>query len=235
MKKSFFSLLLLLAVQLDLSAGPVRKHYSLKDGNNVVVVTEISNVSEAAHTTQWLLSDADGSHFVVSESIDFSVQRSQYEIRELRHKTFLRASFDRPLKSKTRSESLSESAEPGSILSIKYETGDAVLFATELELADRDKVQSLTQKLRTTMDPHLLDAIERMSAIWSASPFAAVSAVLINPALRYRDCNQRQASEVRALPDCEFDASFGAEFHCSDASKEKIKAAVSSGKIITYY
>ena len=225
----------MLAFSTEVFAADFRRHFTVKNGEAVLQITEIKDLSEEAHKTHWLVRDTEGRDFVVSESINFTIQKSEYEVRDLQRKSFIRVSFDRPYKAKTRSETLASEPEVENVVSLKYEAGDAVIFASEAELGELERADRLTAQLRRNMDPHLLDAIERMAALWKVETFAAVSAILINPALRYHECLPAAGSEARAKPDCDFDGSFGVEFRCSAASKAKISEAAANGSAITYY
>lgn len=218
-----------------------RRHFVAvtKKGTSLYQLTVITELrkDEARHFV--LIEDAQGNDYLLSHVWDYSRQESQYELRDLRRKVFVRATHSYPYKSRTREETIAEAKahpELAKDLSLTIETPGTIRTAKESEWRDPEAAREWRSEIRESLDPAFLEALERMrGGLFHGEPIMdTFCSIVIQFVLHGANCESTELLELRpATPDCLFDASFG--YACSDRQKERVADGEAQKKLLDVY
>lgn len=219
-----------------------REHFEAKgdgDASTVWIGTEIHHLTDRFDESFVLLRDQEtGDDYKFTHAVDVSTRENVFEVRDLRHKSFLRVSYPFGKEGSTLSEvlksALAQGYGPKRETQLRFDTEQTTLYVTQLELEDPLKSERLTRHLRTHLDPNLLDALDRMEVLFPEPPLFEWNAILGIRIFR-GGCPRGNRTKTPVQADCDFDASFGLEFKCSDEQRAQVDKATAAKELLVVY
>ena len=215
--------------------GPIatenRRHFELREkyGSSYYQATVVNEPSGNLSKTLVLLRDPVYGDFVISQVRSLENQTTVLAITDKAGKSFVRLTYKWPVTSKDRSEKPEEAPPQSELKNIPtistLETNGGRWEAVEVEWRGIERLRKLRTEVRRSMDPWLLEGIERMRSI--AVGIAEVEAVtrMITTYVIHGSEGEPMISliDAPAAPDCDFDKSFGVP--CTERQLMRIKDA----------
>jgi hypothetical protein len=232
----------LLAQVADVGVQPareVRRHFvaTTQKGATLYEVTVITRTKPDEDQHVVLIEDAEGNDYQLTHIRSYLKQETEYELRDVRRKTWVKTIYAYPFKSRTRDETIAEAkASPRLDIPLTVETPAAARTAKESEWKEVDNARQWTGEIRESLDPVFVEAIERMRGglFVGEAIMENFCHIVVRYVLHANDCSNAGNMDLRpAQPDCLFDASMG--FACSEKQKQRVSDAVDSGKELTHY
>lgn len=227
-----------------------RRHFEIlgTDGASLYEGTEIVRVGELSEEKLVLVRDNGFGDFVLRWAWDFRRQVVDHRISDVKDRSFLQSSSKSPFTSRTRSETMAEAGRNPSLTRVnallKLETNGGVWEGMESEwLGDARALRSLRHSLRVSLDPFIMEAIERGRGLLFATTEGEGFFLLVGRYAVYDTSLDKAGAEKSedpptldsktAAPNCDFDQAFG--FPCSDEQKERLKKAAQNRVIPETY
>jgi hypothetical protein len=118
---------------------------------------------------------------------------------------------------------------------VTLDTNGGKWEAVETEWQTTDRLHQLRTEVRRSMNPTLLEGIERMRSMALGTDEIEPLAKMVTTYIVHGAEGEINVSlvDTTAAPDCEFDKSFG--YACSDRSLERIKKAAEQHRPIQEY
>jgi hypothetical protein len=221
----------------------LRRHFELNDkaGQPYYEATVAHDFSDERQNTRILLRDHRFGDFVLSRVLAFPDGESTTTIgiTDAEGKSYVRINFIWAIKAKSVSEYLSQAHEHPQLLQaptiVTLETNGGKWEAVETEWRGTDRRRQLRTEVRQSMNPRLLEAIERMRGMAMATTEFTGFVELVTDYILHGTAGEAQQGliENTLQPDCDFDKSFG--IPCTEKQLARIKKADEEHRPITDY
>jgi hypothetical protein len=218
-----------------------RRHLELRGAQGALLYeyTIISSLSEAGTSEIILLRDPGHGDVLLEHVFSVEKHRSASRISDVKGHTFIEASMESPLTSKTLTDTFKEAhAQPELFktpVPVTITTRGGEWRMSETELKDDQAVRRLRHEIRPTVDVYLLEAMERMRGTFFQTVNGVSYSFFVGQLLLYGPADEMNlnAGEVPQPPACDFDKSFG--YPCSSEQLKRVKAAAEAGKPLEVY
>ena len=219
-----------------------RQHFTLHDADNVLLYeyTVIHDLSEKRFETIVLLRDPGHGDVLLHDVAAFSERRSFYRISDVTNRAFIEVSMNNsPYTGRTFSEITKETRIHPEMLSVPtlmgFETNGGEWKDFDAKLTKPDELRRFRHAVRATMDPYLLEAIERMRGTFFRTSEGSGYFMLLGTFVVYDGQTDPplNGEEKMQDPACDFDDSFG--YPCTSEQLQRIRAARAKGKQPFYY
>lgn len=235
-------ILILLAQTADVGAAPARefrRHFeaSTRKGTRLYEMTVITRTKPDEDQHLVLIEDNEGNDYRFTHTRSYFKQETEYELRDVKRKTWVKTTYAYPYKSRTRDETAAE-AKLGARIDtpLTVETPSASRTAPESAWNQTENARQWTGEIRDSLDPAFVEAIEKMrGGLLVGEPILEnFCHIVVHYVLHANDCSNSSNMELRpAQADCSFDASMG--FACSEKQKQRVTDAVAEGRELSQY
>jgi len=241
MRRYLAVLLLFMPHHLSAAAPPTREHKDVYDGTKRAMwtITEV-NLPSSPRDEHWVLVrdvmlEED---WLFYRALDYEKHLVVYSVSDLRGEIFVRLKSPLDFSGDTREAFLAENQHNSALqaavnAALTIETSASTHTGVETQWNDSSQLREWRSNLRRTMNPNLLDAIERLRPVLQKAPLSPFYDVFIARLLYEPATADARITIVPASPDCSFDAAFG--FDCTDEQVELIDDARTRGKILRFY
>ncbi len=221
----------------------IRHHYRLtgESGSVLYDITEVTRMGDDFDENHFLVHDEGHGDVLLHRTWLFRDQIVTHRMNDLKNRAFIQLSYKPPFNSKTRLETLTEAKRNPVLVEtpgvVKFETNGGQWEGIHTDWDEYGQLRQFRHALRQTLDPFLLEAIERMRGIVFTLPGAAN--VFYERVARFVVYDQRaddtlvSFKQVALQPDCDFDKSFG--FPCSDKQLERVTRAAKDRLLLSTY
>jgi hypothetical protein len=219
-----------------------RSHHVLQDDKGSVhyELSSITRVGSDFFQKSLLVRDVDHGDVIMEHRTVYGDGVATTTVSDVKRKSFIRASFPLPSAAKTVADARKEDdlnpelANASVILTLTTNGGE--WSAIESEWQVWSALRTLRRSIRATMPTFLMEAFERMrGTVFETSNgryyYSALARFVLYDSAD--DDSRSTLIERAAMPDCEFDETFG--FPCSDAQVKLIKAATEEKKLLHRY
>jgi hypothetical protein len=222
----------------------IRNHFRVggADGANLYVITEIIRLSDDLNESHLLIRDEGHGDFVMKSVWAFQTQEITHRLSDLKDRNFVQSTSKMPFTSKTRVETLAEARQNPMLVdtpaAVRIETNGGVWEGIHTDWDEYGRLRQFRHDLRQTIDPFLLEAMERMRG----TVFTGVSGLpdaFYARVARFVVYDQRSdetpvsVKQAELTPDCQFDESFG--YPCSEKQLERVRQAAKEGTSLSNY
>jgi hypothetical protein len=219
----------------------IRRHFELNDkaGSAYYYVTTVRELSEVRQHVRLLVRDARFGDYILSWLRSFTDQTTVISIADLSGKAYVRITYKWPFTSKTVTDTLAEAKRHPELMDaptiVTLDTNGGRWEAVETEWRGTERRRELRTQVRQSMNPTLLEAIERMrGTALPVSDFKDFAALATTFVLHGTAGEVQEGLLENSLhPDCDFDKSFG--LPCTDKELARIKKADEEHRPITDY
>jgi hypothetical protein len=218
-----------------------RQHYTLHDSDGVLLYeyTVIHDLSEKRMAKVTLVRDPGHGDVLLHDSHTIADKRSSHRISDVKDRVFVESSFDMPYAAATFSALFKEVfsqvqvAEIPTLLTFRTNGGEWKEIDTKL--SNEHERRRLRHAIRQTMDPYLLEAIERMRGTFFRTSEGKGVFTLFVTFLVYDSQTDPPMDAVAKMqnPACDFDDSFG--YPCTSEQLNRIRDARAAGKEMVHY
>ncbi len=224
-----------LGISADDGSKPIemRNHFKIvaENGTALYEITEVIRLGDDFDENHVLIHDEGYGDVLLNRSWNYRDQIISYRMNDLKNRAFIQQVSKTPFNSKTRLGTLAEAKRIPTLLDVpgvvKIETNGGEWEGIHTDWDEYGRLRQFRHDLRRTLDPFLLEALERMRGI--VFPIVGTAGAFYQLAARFLVYDQRSddapvvVKQVDLQPDCDFDKSFG--YPCSDKQLERVTRA----------
>lgn len=219
-----------------------RRHFEVRHHEELLYqATVIVRSSDTADEMIVLVRDVGFGDVILHHKWIYKDQQAVKRITDVPGKVYIQAAYAVPVAGKTRQEILAQARQSPELkfipAAVTIETNGGKWEGLENDWDELFRLRALRHQIRQSLDPYLLEAIERMRGTLFTSIDAQVFRDLVAHFVTYDAIAEAASAPAVTMretaADCEFDAAFG--FACSARQKARIEAAISKGKPLTRY
>jgi hypothetical protein len=240
----------MLLFALSVSAGEsrskpieMRNHFRITGQEGAVLydITEVIRLADEVEENRLLIHDEGHGDFLMNRIWSYETQTITHRLNDLKDRAFVQISLKMPFTSKTRLETIAEAKRNPILVDtpavVRLETNGGQWEGVHDDWDEYGRLRQFRHELRQTLDPFMLEALERMRGTVLTLP--GTPSAFYERVARFVVYDQRSdeapvsVQRVDAQPDCDFDKSFG--FPCSEKQLERVKKAVKDGSVLSTY
>ena len=202
-------------------------------------MVEVIRVGDTEEANVVLVRDtATGDRFVLQRLKSYTNRISTWKISDPKGESSIQASFALPFTKTTRREALQEARDNPLLMTlptvVTIETNGGTWSNLHTAWDEWSELRQLRHDIRRATSFYILEGIERMRDSVFPQPAAQGFYHIVGRFVIY-DTDKEDAGlqSVRAMPNCDFDRSFG--WPCTEAQQKRIRKARESGQIPERY
>jgi hypothetical protein len=221
----------------------MRNHFSIlgESGEALYDITEVIRLGEDFEENHLLIHDEGHGDFLLNREWNYRDQIITYRMNDLKNRAFIQQSSKAPFNSKTRVGTLAEAKRNPNLVDVpavvKIETNGGEWEGIHTDWDEYSRLRRFRHDLRQTLDPFMLEALERMrGTILTLPGMAAGFYQLVGRFIIYDQRSDETLTTVKQIalqPDCDFDKAFG--YPCSEKQLERVSRAAKEGLPLSTY